>query len=237
MTTDITQESKASAFGTLVQMFTEPSRAFETIKTKSMVWLPLILLILSSVVLFMYYFQVVDFAWMLDRTLAANPDAAAREAAAKMMTKDTFLYSAVGGSVIAMPIVLSIMALYFLIIAKVKKLEFGFTKWFTFVTWSAVPGLIALPLGIMQIMLASNGQLGMEQLNPTSLNQLFFHFAPGHAWQGLLDSIQLPMLWSIYLMVIGYQVWAKSTRASALVVVIAPYAVIYGIWAAVKLLG
>jgi hypothetical protein len=237
MTTDITQESKASAFGTLVQMFTEPSRAFETVKTKSMVWLPLILLILSSVVLFTYYFQVVDFAWMVDRTLAANPDPAVREAAAKMMTKDTFFYSSIGGAVIVLPIALSIMALYFLIIAKVKKLEFGFTNWFTFVTWAAVPGLIALPLGIMQIMLASNGQLGMEQLNPTSINQLFFHFAPGHAWQGLLDSIQLPMLWSIYLMVIGYQVWAKSTRASALVVVIAPYAVIYGIWAAVKLLG
>lgn len=234
MTNETTQ---ASAFGTLIQMFTEPSRAFTTIKTKSMVWLPLLSIILFTIILLVYYFQTVDFPWMVDRVLSVNPDVHAREMAAKMMTKNTFLYSAMGGAIIGFPIALCIMALYFFIVAKVKKIEFGFTKWFTFVTWASVPSLLTLPLGIMQIMLASNGQLGMEQLNPTSLNQLFFHFEPGHPWQGLLDSIHVPMIWSTVLMIIGYQIWAKSTRASAIAVVLIPYAVIYGIWIAAKLLG
>ena len=240
MTTDIKQESpavSASPFGTLMQMFSEPSKAFATIKTKGMAWFPLILIILGMVGLYFYYFKAVDFAWMLDRTLAANPNKEAREMAAKVMTRDMMLYSTVGGTVIMMPLMFSIMALYYLIVAKIKKLNIGFGQWFTFVAWSSVPMLVLIPLGIMQIMLSHQGQLGLEQLNPTSLNQLIFHIEPGQKWQALLDAINLPMIWTMILSVIGYQVWTKSTRASAIIVVLIPSAVIFGIWAVVGLMG
>lgn len=240
MTTETQQESpatSASPVGTLIQMFSEPSKAFATIKTKSMVWLPLALIILGMIGLYFYYFKAVDFAWMVERSVAANPDKEAREMAAKMMTRDMMLYGTVGGTVIMMPLMFSIMALYYLIVAKVKKFNIGFGQWFTFVAWSSVPMLVLIPLGIMQIMLSNQGQLGIEQLNPTSLNQLIFHIEPGQKWQALLDAINLPMIWTIILSVIGYQVWTKSTRASAIVVVLIPNAVIFGIWAVVGLMG
>jgi hypothetical protein len=240
MTTEIKQESpavSASPVGTLIQIFSEPSKAFVTIKTKGMVWFPLILTILGMVGLYFYYFKTVDFAWMIERMYASNPNKEASEMAAKVMTRDMMLYSIVGGTVIMLPIMFSISALYFLIVSKVKKFDLSFGNWFTFVAWASVPMLVLIPLGIMQIMLSHQGQLGIEQLNPTSLNQLIFHIAPGQPWQAFFDAINLPMIWSMILSVIGYQVWTKSTRASAIVIVLSPYAVVFGIWAVIGLMG
>jgi hypothetical protein len=39
------------------------------------------------------------------------------------------------------------------------------------------------------------------------------------------------------LLVIGYQVWAKASRATAIKVVLIPYAVVYAIWAVVNLMS
>jgi hypothetical protein len=40
------------------------------------------------------------------------------------------------------------------------------------------------------------------------------------------------MFWNIFLLVIGYQMWGKASRATAVKVVVAPYIVIYGAWLA-----
>ena len=72
-------EVQNSAFGNLTAMFLEPSRAFAAIEKRSMVWLPLVLTALCTATLLMWYFQSVDFAWLLDRMTATIPDPAARE--------------------------------------------------------------------------------------------------------------------------------------------------------------
>jgi hypothetical protein len=237
MTTNNDTEVQPSAFATLSAMFMEPSRAFATIEKRSMVWLPLIFTLLGTVIIIVWYFQSVDFAWMVDRMTAAMPDQAVREKAKEFMTKSTMQVSSIAGAVIAIPVFWSLMAVYFLLVAKIHKLNFGFTKWFSFVAWASVPGLLLLPLGAMQILMANNGQLGFDQLNPVTLNQLFFHIEMGRPWASLLDSINITSIWSTVLMVLGFQVWSKSSRTSSIIIVTLPLGVIYAVWAVVSLMS
>lgn len=226
-----------SAFGNLTAMFMEPSRAFAAIEKRSMVWLPLVLTALFTTTLLIWYFQSVDFSWLLDRMTANIPDPAAREKVASFMTKSTMQVSSVAGAFIVTPLVYILMAVYFLLVAKIHKLEIGFTKWFSFVAWASVPGLLLLPLGGMQILMAHNGQLGLDQLNPVTLNQLFFHIEMGRPWASLLDSINIASIWTAVLMVVGFQTWSKSSRVSSIMIVALPYGVIYAVWSIISLMS
>ena len=237
MNTNNNTEVQASAFGTLISMFTEPSRAFATVEKRSMVWLPLLLTLICTSALLLWYFQSVDFPWLLDRMTAAMPDPAVREKAKDFMTKTTMQVSSVFGAVIVTLLIYVLFAVYFLLVAKIKKLEFGFTKWFSFVAWTYVPALLTLPLGAMQILMSNNGQLGLDQLNPLTLNQLFFHIEMGRPWASLLDSINITSIWSAVLMVVGFQVWSKLSRTTSVVVVMLPLGLIYGVWSVISLMS
>jgi hypothetical protein len=237
MTTNNDTEVQASAFGTLTAMFMEPGRAFAAVEKRSMVWVPLFLTMLCTTIIILWYFQSVDFPWLQDRMTANIPDPAVREKAAGFMTKSTLQVSSIAGALIGIPVVYSLMAVYFLLVAKIKKLEFGFTKWFSFVTWASVPGLLLLPLGAMQILMANNGQLGLDQLNPVTLNQLFFHIEMGRPWASLLDSINITSIWSAILMVFGFQAWSKLSRSASVVIVALPYGVIFGVWSLISLMS
>ncbi|MES2048707.1 MAG: YIP1 family protein [Pseudomonadota bacterium] len=236
-TTTTVTEVQDSAFGNLTAMFLEPSRAFSAVEKRSMVWLPLTLTLLSTTVILLWYFQSVDFAWLLDRMTATIPDPAAREKVASFMTKSTMQTSGVAGAFVVTFLVYILMAAYFLLVAKIRKLEFGFTKWFSFVAWASVPSLLLLPLAGMQILLAHNGQIGLDQLNPVTLNQLVFHIEMGRPWASLLDSINIASIWTAVLMVVGFQTWSKSSRSSSVMVVAIPYAVIYAVWGIVSLMS
>lgn len=235
MNTDNNSEVRISPLNTFAAMFAEPGRAFAAVQQRSMAWLPLLLIMLGSTALFFWYFQIVDFAWLQDRMVAGIPEAQGSEAAHKLMSKDAMQISMLGGTLVGIPLFYSLVAMYFLIVAKIKNLDLGFTKWFSFVSWASLPALLSLPLGAMQILLASNGQLELDQLNPVSLNQLFFHIETGKPWASLLESIDITSVWSAVLMVVGFQVWSKASRSTAILVVAIPYAVIYGVWIAISL--
>ena len=230
-------DTSPSAFATLISAFSEPSKAFDAVVQRSMVWLPLLSIIGASLLLIVWYYQTVDIGWLQDRLTATVTDPVAREGAKGFMKRSTLTSIGAVGVLVAVPAMFAITALYFSIVAKIKKLEFGFGKWFAFVVWASVPTLLTLPLGGLQILLANNGQLEPGQLNPVSLNSLIFHIGTGLRWASLMDSISLITLWTMLLTVIGYQRWSKASRASSIAVVVIPYALIYGIWAAVSLMS
>jgi hypothetical protein len=225
-----------SAFSILGQVFTEPSKAFATLRERSNPALPLLLLILGSAALMVWYYQVVDMPWLIDQMLAASPqgdDPAARAAMQQFMTPTMMTVTTTLSIAIMLPIVLLLSAVYLLLSAKVIGSDIGFGKWFCFAAWASVPGLLALPAGAVVLLMASNGQIGQNEINPLSLNQLFFHLPLGQRWTGLLDTIHLPMLWSLLVSALGYRVWTGKSMATSAIVVALPYLLIFGIWAAV----
>ena len=235
--TKTAETGSASPFSALITMFYEPAKTFASLEHRRAAWLPLVVLMLSTAALMTWYFNIVDFAWLMDQMFATIKDPAAREKAAGMMSKQMMQISGIGGALIGMPVIFALMGVYFMFAGKVQSKEFTFGKGFALAAWSSLPTLLAFPLGAMQIMLSSNGQMGFSDLNPLSLNTLFFHHPMGHPMASLFDSISVPSIWSAVLMVIGFELWAKAKRSTAIMVVAIPYAVIYGVWLAVALMS
>lgn len=232
-TTDIA--SNTSPFSALIAMFYDPRRAFAMLEPKRHAWLPLLLLILSSTVLMFWYFSVVDFSWLMDQLFAAVKDPAKRDQARAMMSKSMMQTTAVITTLVSYPATCALAGVYFMIVGKSTNKDVSFGTGFALSAWAFVPALLMLPLGAVAIVMASGGQLGFSELNPLSLNQLIFHHEAAHPMASVLDSINVTSLWSVFLMVVGYQVWAKVARATALKVVLIPYLIIYGLWFAFAL--
>lgn len=241
MTTDAVATSPVSApngaLATLIAMFSEPGKAFDTVRENSRTWLPLLLIIVSSMALIVWYYQIVDFRWLQDLFMAQVKDAAQREQGRAFIKKSMLMWSAVGGIAIGLPLIFALHALYFLVVAKIRKLDIGFGKWFAFVIWASVPALLGLPLGAIQILLASNGQIDPGQLNPVSLNTMLFHIEQGQRYGALLSSLSLITFWNWLLMVVGFERWAKTSRATSVFIVLLPNVVFYGVWFLIALLG
>lgn len=227
----------ASSSSAIVSIFYEPSATFARLAAQRATWLPVALVASVSALLLLWYFLgFVNYAWFQDHMLASVSDPAEREQAAKMgMGQQTMGILSAVSAVVGVVMSYAIGALYLLIVAKVKNQNFGFRQGYSLFAWASVPNLLLLPLGAMQILLAANGQMPLEALNPTTLNQLLFHYEASHPLAGLLETISVPMIWGTVLVVIGYQSWTGVSRATALRVVLTPYVVVYGLWLAYAL--
>ncbi len=235
---EITKTAAAAGktpYDAIIGMFHQPTRTFADLEPRKAAWLPLLLIILSSLALYIWYFNVVDFAWLKDDMYANIKDAAERAKATTMTTKLMMQVGTLGGLLVVVPAILAMMGVYFMLAGKVLSKNFTFGSGFALSTWSSIPLLLSLPLGAMQILLASNGQLSLSELNPLSLNQLVFQYETTHPMAGIMDNLSVQMVWSTILMVIGFEVWAKVARATAIKVVLLPMVTIYGIWLAIAL--
>lgn len=216
----------------LIQLFYEPKTAFTALKEKPASWLVLAITILGSISIFYWYFATVDFPWMLDHMLSAQPDLKpeAREAMAKFMTRDTMMYSTLGGAVIATPIIFALFALYYFVASKVLGSSISYGKWFHFSVWASVPALLSLPLMALQVA-TGHGQIGMEDLNMLSMNYLIAHAPTGSPWASLMNSLSLPYFWTIFLSFVGLRVWTERSSGACAIAAVLPYAFLYGGWA------
>jgi hypothetical protein len=223
-----------NALSTLAKVFYEPKSAFESLKENSKPWLPLLLIMGSTLAIFYWYYATVDFAWLRDHTLSAKPDMKPdeREMVMSMLTKDRMMMTTLGGALIGMPIAFALYALYYLLASKVMGSAISYGKWFSFAVWVSVPALIGVPLMAMQIV-TGHGQVSMEGLNLLSLNFLIAHLPADHAWAGLMNSLSLTTFWTMFLTFVGFRVWTDRSAVSCAIATAIPFAVIYGIWIAI----
>lgn len=227
-TADVTTGN--SPFAALSAMFYEPSKAFNMLQPKRHAWLPLVLVMLSSFIIAQWYFNVVDFAWFIDQATATIKDPGARERASHSMSKGMMQIMSTIGVLVLLPLFSALVGLYLMLAAKFMSKDFGFGSGFALYVWSSVPNLLLLPLAIIQILMSSNHQLTMSELNPLSLNQLVFHYGMDNKLATPLDLISVSSIWGLALMVIGFQAWAKVSRATAIKVTVLPYLLIWGAW-------
>lgn len=225
--------ASTSPLSAIVRMFYEPRAVFEQLEQRRATWVALALLIGSAVVMSVWYFQFVDFAWLQESMLAAVTDPNAREKAREMsMGQGSMTALGVVGAVFGYLVSFTIGGIYYLIVSKVRNVEFSFGKGFALSVWGSIPMLLLFPLGAMQILLSSTNQIPFEALNPLSLNELVFHYEAGTPMAGVFNALSIPMFWSMVLTIIGYEVWGKASRTTAAITVLVPTVVIYGGWLA-----
>lgn len=216
----------------MFRMFYEPSASFRELKERPASWLLLLLTIVLSVGVFYWYYATVDFSWLVERMISAQPELKPeqREAMQAAMTREMMMYSTLIGVLLATPAVYALHAVYLLIATKVMDGALDFTRSFHLAVWSSVPGLLVFPLMALQVA-TGKGQVGMEDLNMLSLNYLLTHLPMNATWASFFNSLSVPHFWSVALATIGLKVWTERSTASCFTVAVLPYAVIYGLWA------
>lgn len=211
----------------------EPTPTFARLKSKTNAWLPLLISIVLSLGVMYWWISTLDFDWLREHMLAAQPTAKpeVRAAMAKFLAPKTMMWSSGIGAVVAIVLSSALMALYYLIAGKVMDTQIGYGKWFGFSVWTSVPRLLSVPLSAVQIA-TSHGQLAPEDLNMVSLNYLLFHLPVSNHWASLVGSIDLTTFWTMGLATVGLKAWTGRSTGTCLMVALLPYLVIYGLWAA-----
>ena len=228
----------ANPFQACLDTILSPSVAFDTIKEKKgWSWLPFILLITSKFVLFLYYFNAVDFAWLKEQMLN-------QAAASKPMTddelktigsfyeKDTMLWTTAIGGTLGFVVINMLTAVYYNIATKVSAgSEYKFTQWFAFTWWASLPTIVSVLLSALVIFFAADGMVTIQDLQPTSFNSLLFSVEPSNAWFSFLEAINLFSFWMIGVTAIGLRSWLNIENKKALIISAAPQIFIFGGWA------
>lgn len=88
---------------------------------------------------------------------------------------------------------------------------------------------------MVNVLVAGNGQLTLEAINPVSFNNLFLHLQPHDPLFGALSAWDPFTLWNQLLMVLGFSYWMGKPIAKSAAIVLAPTLIIYGIWIAIAL--
>ncbi len=218
------------------QLILNPTTAFQSLKEKPSFWFPLIVISVLTAATFVWFYSIVDFAWLRDQILSSGSQyekmtAAQREQASGMVSKNVMMWSTVIGAVVALPIFRLLEALYYLLVGKLTRLEVTFKQWFALACWSGFPAILAVALMWVVILLRTNGQITPDALSILSLNELIFHVPLGHKWHSLLSSVTIlnPYVW--WLTIVGVKVFTQRSTTYSAVMVIMPLVLIYAGWA------
>jgi hypothetical protein len=217
----------------------EPSPTFARLKARTHAWLPLLVLIVVSVAITYWWISTLDFPWLTEHMLSAQPKATPemRAAMERFMTPTTMLWTSLISSVAGIPLIMAVTALYYLIAGKLLGTPISYGKWFGFAAWTSIPGLLKFPLSALQIV-TSHGRLAPEDLNMLSLNYLALHLPVSNPWAGLASAVDLTVIWSIVIATIGLKAWTGRSTGTCVTIAVLPYVIIYGLWAAkIALIG
>ncbi|KQZ43329.1 YIP1 family protein [Duganella sp. Root1480D1] len=219
------------AFAQLTQVFYEPSAAFAALKERPRAWLPLLLLYVCSISILVWYFQTVDWDWMMSNAFPPDMSADQRAAAGKSMTRGVMMGMGVAGVVAGTLVIYSLMGFYFWLAGKLASMELSFKSGFSLAVWASLPGLIGVPLMALQIA-TGKGQLAFEQADMLSLNFLLVHAAPHTPWVGIASALKLTDIWVFVLTMTGLRAWTGKSGVTCAVIAALPYVLIYGCWSA-----
>lgn len=224
----------ARALFDIGNVMVEPTSTFSRLKAKPNAWVPLAVLILTSLAISYWWISTLDFSWLTDHVIASQGAAIkpeAREAMKKFMTRNTMLITSSVTVVLGTLLISAIAAVYYLLAGRVLGTTIGYGKWFGFSVWVSIPRLLTVPLSALQIA-TSGGRLAPEDLNMMSLNYLLLHLPASNPWATMAGSVDLTSLWSIALAILGLKAWTGRGTGTCAVAAVLPWVIVYGLWAA-----
>jgi hypothetical protein len=225
-----------NSFSLLQALIFEPKKAFAEIAERPRFLLPLMLLVVTSAGIVFWYYQVVDLEWMMDRQLRTSSFTsqltdAQIETQVRAASGNRGMQAAVATVATALVLVLIqlLYAAYLLLAAKVTNVQRGYRQWFALLCWTSIPAVFAAIPSAIVLMTTTTTQIDQGDLQPLSLNSLFFHRTfeqPGYA---LLTGINVLSLIGMYLLVLGVRTWSGRSWLFSAIFSLLPMALIGGI--------
>lgn len=225
-----------SVLNAMVDIVAAPGKALDEIKSHtSWLWLPLLISIALACGVFAYYYNWVDFPWLIEETIRQVPSdnrAESADAIRQFMDPGRSTWTTVVAIIIVSLIIYTLQASYLHLANKlITGADIGFGQWFSFSVWTAFVGVFGSLSGFIAIFMADSNQLASQGLQPLSLNSLFIHASPGDPLFTWASSLTLINFWIFFLMSIGYARWTGAELVKSTVIAVLPWAVIFGTWA------
>jgi hypothetical protein len=229
-------ENSYSVFNAMTDIVASPAKALDEVKSHtSWLWWPLLTSVFLAAGLFFYYYNWVDFPWLVEETIRQTPPerrAESADAIRKFMSVNTTMMTTIAAIVIMTMLIYTIQAAYLHLANKLTTgAEISFGQWFSLASWSSFVGVFGTIAAFVVIFMADSNQLAQTDLQPLSLNSLLLHASPGTPWFTWASSLSLINIWMIYLLCTGYSRWTGSGAAKSLIIAALPYLLIFGIWA------
>lgn len=223
-------------------MLADPRRAFAALRETPRFWFALLVSAALWTVFFVWYYNVVDIAWLADHMINSDPRMKAvsdadKATAAAGMSRSFLMWGSLLALVLGTAVLRLVEAAYFLLAGKATSLSLSFRHWLALTCWSAWPHVLSVLVMALALVMNRNGQIAPEQLNWLSLNELLFHTPIGHPWNTWLGTLTVLHPWAWWLTVLGVRQWSGRSWTYSAVLGLAPVAVLYGVWAAVCALG
>ncbi|WP_065204470.1 YIP1 family protein [Shewanella woodyi] len=223
---------------TVLDAFVAPSALFERFEYNQR-QSSIVLVILFGLILASYYlfFAGMTDEWLLAQQLGQVGDLSIqeREIAQEMMTKTLpYTWAFVGGMTIVGHLftVLGLSA-FFTLIAKVPSIgigKFTFRDWFYFISWCQLPWIVNY-VGFSFLFLSSSASdLPLSLMHYASLDQLFFNLSANDPAYGLYTTLNLFLVWSITISVLGLRKCFNMKPMMAIFISAFPYFAFFGIW-------
>ena len=219
-------------FQNLIDIIAAPSAAFARIKEKPTFWLPFLLILAATVSVQLGFFMINDPGFVKDTFIeqaTANPDMTqeqrnAIETNLENMDINTLLIAGVVPVLIFIPLILALNAWYLSFMSKFSFTQLGWKHWFSLLCWTGIPGLFAALAYWIVLLTDSNGQVDQAALQPLSVVNLLGLDTSN----ATLQQINVMALWSMALVVMGYQQWTQKTLLTSALITLAPYVLLYG---------
>jgi hypothetical protein len=228
-------ENSYSMFNAMVDIIAAPGKALDEIKSHtSWLWWPLIITVLLASGLMIYYYNWVDFPWLIEETIRQLPAEDRAEAAGpirQFMSVGTSTWTTVVAIAVMSLIIYTIQGTYLHLANKLTTgAEIGFGQWFSFSVWTSFVGIFGALAAFVVILMAESNQLAGDKLQVLSLNSLIVHASPGDPLFTWANSLTLINFWTLFLMSIGYARWTGTAIVKSTIIVVLPWALIFGVW-------
>jgi hypothetical protein len=238
---EIYMQQVSNPFQAMKDIIVKPNQVFATIsETPNWSWIPFLFIVIIGAIPIYMYFNFVDFSWyteLMVQAMAGDLSPAEQNVFRNLMSDQAqSLWTGVFGSVVMLLITNAIVALYLNIVTKAdEECVQGYTDWYGFSWWVSMPVIVSSLIGIVVVLVAQDNQLTPVSMAPTSL-AFIFSVEMNSSWASLMQSIRLESVWVMYLIAVGLSQWTELSTRKTYVIAIAPYLLIWGIWALIVLL-
>jgi Yip1-like protein len=222
-----------SSLAIATNIVTSPSEAFAALKERPRFLLPLLLLIVGYSAVSFLYINKVDLGWLMEQQLqlgGADLSAADREVAIERATSlSPVFYGVIGavGTSFYLLLVTFLVAAYYTGVSFVSGDGVRLKQWFSLILWCLFPSILGLIAQIVNLSINDARFMPQDAINPLSFGNLLSIDRTGKTiLQRVLLGIDVTVIWTLVLSVLGYQAFAKSSIVKAAIVVLAPLAVI-----------
>ncbi len=208
-----------------------PDDAFESLKERP-TWIPLllILLVLGSISegFIASHVDIPEVqSFSLQQYIATFTDVSDfRDALDEELTIQIEIASPVAIYIISYILLLIVLTSYFHLTTLKKYPELTTKHWLALVSWARLPLILSIAIALYGEAIGEDStRLWLSLASWLPSNIISDHFTP------LAQQIDVPMLWSIFLMVTGYRVYTDVSALKSAIIVLAPYVVFMGSWA------